>query len=87
MCGLHHYLHSLLATAFLLLPGVADDDLDQQLITAARNGRTEEVLRLLSPETTAGKLAAAAALMLFIPAIAYVYGTFARTLLKLARIE
>lgn len=47
----------------------------------------EQVLRLLSPETTAGKVGAAAALVLFIPAFAYVYGSFARTLLKLARIE
>ncbi len=47
----------------------------------------EEVLRLLSPDSTAGKVGAAAALMLFIPAFAYLYGSFARTLLKLARIE
>jgi hypothetical protein len=47
----------------------------------------EEVLRLLSPATTAGKAVAAAALVLFIPLFAYLYGSFARTLLKLARIE
>jgi hypothetical protein len=47
----------------------------------------EEVLRLLSPESTAGKVAAAAFLVLFIPAVAYVYGSFARTLLKLIRVE
>jgi cytidylate kinase len=49
--------------------------------------KQEEVLRLLSPETTVGKIAAAACLMLFIPVVAYVYGSFARTLLKLIRIE
>jgi hypothetical protein len=47
----------------------------------------EEVLRLLSTQSTAGKIVAAAALIVFIPAFAYVYGSFARTLLKLARIE
>jgi cytidylate kinase len=47
----------------------------------------EEVLRLLSPESTAGKIAASVGLMVFIPVAAYVYGSFARTLLKLARIE
>ncbi len=46
-----------------------------------------EVLRILTPESTLGKLAAAAGLMLFIPGVAYVYGSFARTVLKLARIE
>jgi hypothetical protein len=47
----------------------------------------EQVLRLLSPESTTDKVAAAAALVLFIPAFAYIYGTFARTVLRLARIE
>ena len=47
----------------------------------------EQVLRLLSPESTTDKVAAAAALVLFIPAFAYIYGSFARTVLRLARIE
>jgi cytidylate kinase len=46
-----------------------------------------EVLSLLTPQSTAGKVAAAAAVMVFIPAFAYFYGSFAKTLLKLARIE
>lgn len=47
----------------------------------------EQVLRMLSPESTADKVMAAAALVLFIPAFAYIYGSFARTVLRLARIE
>jgi cytidylate kinase len=46
-----------------------------------------EVLRWLSPEGTTGKIAAAAGLMIFVPAFAYLYGSFAKALLKLARIE
>jgi cytidylate kinase len=47
----------------------------------------EQVLRLLSPESAAEKVWAAAALVLFIPGFAYIYGSFARTVLRLARIE
>ena len=47
----------------------------------------EQVLRLLSPESTADKVAAAVAVVLFIPALAYIYGSFAHTVLRLARIE
>jgi cytidylate kinase len=47
----------------------------------------EQALRLLSPESTADKIAAAVAVVLFIPAFAYIYGSFARTVLRLARIE
>jgi len=47
----------------------------------------EQVLRLLSPETTADKVASAVAVVLFIPAFAYILGSFAHTMLRLARIE
>jgi cytidylate kinase len=47
----------------------------------------EQVLRLLSPESTADKVASAVAVVLFIPAFAYILGSFAHTILRLARIE
>jgi cytidylate kinase len=47
----------------------------------------QQVLQLLSPETTGRKLLAAAAVMVLVPIIAYLYGSLTRSLLKLARIE
>jgi cytidylate kinase len=47
----------------------------------------ELVLQLLTPESTWKKLLAAGGVMVFVPTIAYLYGSFARNLLKLAKIE
>jgi cytidylate kinase len=47
----------------------------------------QQVLAWLTPEGLGWKLLAATSLMLFIPAFAYLYGSFARTLLRLIKIE
>ena len=46
-----------------------------------------EVLAFIAPEAGAGKVLAAAFLLLFVPALAYLYGNLAKSLLKLVKIE
>jgi hypothetical protein len=46
-----------------------------------------EVLQFLTPEATLRKLLAAAVVMVFVPIIAYLYGTLTKSLLKLVKIE
>jgi len=46
-----------------------------------------QVLRLLSPEGSAASMLAAGALLVFVPLFAYLYGSLAKSLLKLAKIE
>jgi hypothetical protein len=46
-----------------------------------------EVLQFLTPETTPRKLLAAVVVMVFVPTVAYLYGTLTKSLLKLVKIE
>ena len=57
------------------------------LVYALAFTHQREVLEFVAPEAGVGKVLAAAVLLLFVPALAYLYGNLAKSLLKLVKIE